>query len=97
MNETLEQETVEEISEYKLTFENTTESEESAEAVVKNQILNEDDAEAESGTPSEECTALVTLKERRLLAAQTMFKKSIKVSIKSFLISISLSFLNLFI
>lgn len=97
MNETLEQETVEEISEYKLTFENKTELEESTESVVKNQILNEDDAEAESETPSEECTALVTLKERRLLAAQTMFKKSIKVSIKSFLISISLSFLNLFI
>lgn len=97
MNETLEQETVEEISEYKLTFENKTELEESTEAVVKNQILNKDDAEAESETPSEECTALVTLKERRLLAAQTMFKKSIKVSIKSFLISISLSFLNLFI
>ena len=47
--------------------------------------------------PSEECTALVTIKERRLMAAQTMFKKSIKVSIKSFLISLSLSFLNLFI
>ena len=46
---------------------------------------------------SEECTALVTLNERRLMAAQTMFKKSIKVSIKSFLISLSLSFLNLFI
>ena len=47
--------------------------------------------------PSEECTALVTVKERRLMAAQTMFKKSIKISIKSFLISLSLSFLNLFI
>lgn len=97
MNETLEQETVEEISEYKLTFENKSELEESNELVVKNQILNETDTEAESEIPSEECTALVTLKERRLLAAQTMFKKSIKVSIKSFLISLSLSFLNLFI
>ena len=45
----------------------------------------------------EECTALVTVKERRLMAAQTMFKKSIKISLKSFLISLSLSFLNLFI
>lgn len=97
MNETLEQETVEEISEYKLTFENKTEPAKSTESVVKNQILNENDTEAESEASSEECTALVTLKERRLLAAQTMFKKSIKVSIKSFLISISLSFLNLFI
>lgn len=97
MNETLEQETVEEISEYKLTFENKTEPAKSTESVVRNQILNENDAETESEASSEECTALVTLKERRLLAAQTMFKKSIKVSIKSFLISISLSFLNLFI
>ncbi len=46
---------------------------------------------------AEECTALVTVKERRLMAAQTMFKKSIKISIKSFLISLSLTFLNLFI
>lgn len=51
----------------------------------------------DDNSSQEECTALVTLKERRLLAAQTMFKKSIKVSIKSFLISLSLSFLNLFI
>lgn len=51
----------------------------------------------EGNSSNEECTALVTLKERRLLAAQTMFKKSIKISIKSFLISLSLSFLNLFI
>lgn len=51
----------------------------------------------EEQAPSEECTALVTVNERRLMAAQTMFKKSIKVSIKSFLISLSLSFLNLFI
>lgn len=51
----------------------------------------------EEQSPSEECTALVTVNERRLMAAQTMFKKSIKVSIKSFLISLSLSFLNLFI
>lgn len=46
---------------------------------------------------SEECTALVTVKERRIMAAQTMFKRSIKVTIKSFLISLSLSFLNFFI
>lgn len=47
--------------------------------------------------PDNETTSLVTLKERRLLAAQNMFKKSIRVSLKSFLISITLSFLNLFI
>ena len=47
--------------------------------------------------PDDETLSLVTLKERRLLTAQTMFKKSIKVSLKSFLISISISFLNLFI
>ena len=47
--------------------------------------------------PNTETTSLVTIKERRILAAQTMFKKSIRISLKSFLISISLSFLNLFI
>lgn len=45
----------------------------------------------------EECTALVTVKERRIMTMQTMFKRSIKVTIKSFLISLSLSFLNFFI
>lgn len=44
-----------------------------------------------------ECTALVELKPHSLLVAQTMFKKSIRISIKSFLISLSLGFLNLFI
>ena len=43
-----------------------------------------------------ECTALVELKPHGLLVAQTMFRKSIKISIKSFLISLSLGFLNLF-
>ena len=47
-------------------------------------------------TEEEECTALVELKPRGLLVAQTMFKRSTKISIKSFLISLSLGFLNLF-
>ena len=47
-------------------------------------------------TEEEECTALVELKPHSLLVAQSMFKKSIKISIKSFLISLSLGFLNLF-
>ena len=47
--------------------------------------------------PDDETKSLVTIRERRLLAAQTMFKKSIRVSLKSFLISLTLSFLNLFI
>ena len=47
--------------------------------------------------PDNETTSLVTIKERRLLNAQIMFKKSIRVSLKSFLLSITLSFLNLFI
>lgn len=47
--------------------------------------------------PDNETTSLVTVKEHRLLTAQDMFKKSIRVSLKSFLISITLSFLNLFI
>lgn len=43
-----------------------------------------------------EITALVEVKPHSLLVAQTMFKKSINISIKSFLISLSLGFLNLF-
>jgi len=98
MNETLEQETVEELNNYKLTYENKTDLNEN-ELNIKNQISNETEAkDMDSDEPaSEECLALVTLKENRLLTAQTMFKKSIKVSIKSFLFSLSLSFLNLFI
>lgn len=45
----------------------------------------------------EEITALVVQKPNSLFVAQTMFKKSIKISIKSFLISLSLGFLNLFL
>lgn len=97
MNETLEQETTEELNNYKLTYENKTNLKQN-ELTVTNQILNGPRADNEDNQESlEECTALVTLKERRLLTAQNMFKKSIKVSIKSFLISLSLSFLNLFI
>lgn len=47
--------------------------------------------------PDDETKDLVSIKERRLIAAQNMFKKSIRVSLKAFLISLSLSFLNLFI
>jgi len=46
---------------------------------------------------NEECTALVVTKPNSLFVAQKMFRKSIKISIKSFLISLSLGFLNLFI
>ena len=106
MNETLEQNTAEEFeAKYNLIFENPVTSDEN-NSNTTNQILNtnsednenienEDDVLAQER--AEECTALVTVKERRLMAAQTMFKKSIKISIKSFLISLSLSFLNLFI
>lgn len=45
----------------------------------------------------EEVTALVVVKPNSLFAIQPMFKKSIKISIKSFLISLSLGFLNLFL
>ena len=100
MNETLEQDTAEEFeTKYNLIFENPTDSDNNSSNTV-NQILASDNEETEDPLAqerAEECTALVTVKERRLMAAQTMFKKSIKISIKSFLISLSLSFLNLFI
>ena len=45
----------------------------------------------------EQNTALVVVKPNSILVAQKMFKKSIKISITSFLISLSLGFLNFFI
>ena len=47
--------------------------------------------------PNTKETSLVVVKETPLITVQNMFKKSIRVSLKSFLISLSLSFLNLFI
>lgn len=61
-----------------------------SEASLDNQTVPLQESEVE-------CTALVELKPHSLLVAQTMFKKSIRISIKSFLISLSLGFLNLFI
>lgn len=104
MNETLEKDTISEsdiVEKYTLTFEKTPslkdlfsdeqEEKNPAEDKQEEKILIFEEAEEEI------CTALVEVKERRLLAAQAMFKKSIRVSLKSFLISLSLSFLNLFI
>lgn len=102
MNQTLEQKTFEEVSNYKLTFENK----KSLDDLITEDTNFEGTDEMSSITGDinigeknniEECTSLTVLKERRLLSAQNMFKKSIKVSIKTFLISLSLSFLNLFI
>ena len=102
MNQTLEHETFEEVSNYKLTFENKENlddliTEENNTKGTDEMSSTKEDINIEEENNIEECTSLVTLKERRLLVAQNMFKKSIKVSIKSFLISLSLSFLNLFI
>lgn len=112
MNQTLEQETFEEVSNYKLTFENndnliTEEPSQEDENMLPSEELDKQGADELSSEEEdiniiekndiEECTSLVVQKEHRLLVAQNMFKKSIKVSIKSFLISLSLSFLNLFI
>lgn len=99
MNQTLEQETFEEVSNYKLTFENNDDliTEEPNEQGTDELSSNEEDVNIDEKKDIEECTSLVVQKEHRLLVAQNMFKKSIKVSIKSFLISLSLSFLNLFI
>jgi hypothetical protein len=46
---------------------------------------------------NEDILDLTVQKEKHLLSAQNMFKKSIRISLKAFLISITLSFLNLFI
>jgi len=47
--------------------------------------------------PDNETKSLILVKPNYLVTAQTMFKKTIRFSLKSFLISISLSFLNLFV
>ena len=47
--------------------------------------------------PDNETKSILVIKPKYLATAQTMFKKTIKFSLKSFLISISLSFLNLFV
>ena len=100
MSTTLEQNTIEKndeienieiIENYTLTFEN----EDDTKNTSKHQGFSEEIDEFNK--ESLETTALVTIKERRILAMQTMFKKSIRVSLKSFLISLSRSFLNLFI
>lgn len=102
MNQTLEHETFEEVSNYKLTFENNDNLDDLITQDTNFEGTNEmssteEDFNIDEENNVEECTSLVELKERRLLVAQNIFKKSIKVSLKSFLISLSLSFLNLFI
>ena len=67
---------------------------------VNNEIENdnaEDIPSEDTEEPKEEITALVVTKPNSLYVAQNVFKKSIKISIKSFLISLSLGFLNLFL
>ena len=68
-------------------------------SIMSSEILIEAEEVVENGDKGSEeveCTALVELKPHSLLVAQSMFKKSIKISIKSLLISLSLGFLNLF-
>lgn len=100
MNETLEKETPEElefVEKYTLTFENNNIPSLENE-VESNEIDSENNNNSlDNAGVSEECTSLVEIKEHRLFVIQNMFKKSIRVSLKSFLISLSLSFLNLFI
>ena len=103
MEPTLEQETFEEVNNYKLTFENNSDlitedlEQGTDELSSTEEDININNEQNHEQKDIEECTSLVVLKENRLFVAQKMFKKSIKVSIKSFLISLSLSFLNLFI
>ena len=83
---------IDDIIDEQLDIENTVLENTEATNEVSNNDTNSSIVETE-----EECTALVELKPHGLLVAQTMFKKSIRISIKSFLISLSLGFLNLFI
>lgn len=67
------------------------------EGLVQQESIGDNLAHENIEKSEEECTALVVTKPNSLFVAQKMFKKSIKISIKSFLISLSLGFLNLFI
>ena len=68
-----------------------------ADDIQEENIDNPELPAEETEEKKEEITALVVTKPNSLYVAQTMFKKSIKISIKSFLISLSLGFLNLFL
>ena len=80
-------------------------SEEANEAIEHNESICDEQSNEEQNTdnsypdiePDDDTKSLVTIKENRLLTAQTMFKKSVRMSLKAFLLSVSLSFLNLFI
>lgn len=79
-------------------FDDTDIPDKSEHTAISNVNINNQNVDEYTNIePDNETTSLVTIKERRLLNAQIMFKKSIRISLKSFLISISLSFLNLFI
>ena len=86
------------------TKDNISEEEENKAIEHNESISDEENTEATNLAnsypdiePDDETKSLTTISENRLLAAQTMFKKSIRMSLKAFLLSISLSFLNLFI
>ena len=72
-----------------------------SEDVVQEGNAHNTDTEALETTMADdekqEVTALVVTKPNSLFVTQHVFKKSIKISIKSFLISLSLGFLNLFL
>ncbi len=82
---------IDDIIDEQLDIENTVLENTEATNEVSNNDTNSSIVETE-----EECTALVELKPHGLLVAEQCLRKSIKISIKSFLISLSLGFLNLF-
>lgn len=59
--------------------------------------VKESSAEEKEKSDDTKSTALVVVNSGGLVVARNMFKKSIKFSIKSFLISVSLTILNFFI
>lgn len=70
-----------------------------SEETIQNEELDntsQESIEENIEDDKQEVTALVVTKPNSLFVASTVFKKSIKISIKSFLISLSLGFLNLF-
>lgn len=81
---------------YSNTTENVSEKSDQSENIQNtdtNPLINT----SQNIEPDNETKSLVVVKPNYLITAQTMFKRTIRFSLKSFLISISLSFLNLFV
>lgn len=78
---------------------NSINAQENSENLEENKLIEEITANDGSSTeqPPTECTALTVKPSNQLIVATQIMTKTIRISIKSIIISISLTILNLFI